>query len=1685
MRRSINVQLRLPRGPVATVLATVLVSGSIALALPTPADAAVVLPPSGAEPFSIGNRLFLDNGSDGAGGFNLAQRNNGLQDAAEVGVNGVRVELYYDDNGNGAPDSAELVRWDVTEAGGPGTGRPGPNGDGYYLFDDLPQGTFFVVVPPSEFAPGKPLAGFHSSTWNGTETAGAPGATGTPATDLDDDGIEPPNRRPDVSGVRSGPVTFVDGQTVVTDESDLSHDVDPGAPLNEVGSNDPTGWDGPASIGRRTTGDQRDDASNVAVDLGFIPPMSIGNRIWLDDSSDPAQWGPAGSRDNGTIDGTDDGNLTLAGLQGPGIANVPVQLYLDANSNAVVDAGDTLVTSTLSNATGYYLFDGLAPGNYLVRVPSTAFAAGQPLNGLVSSHDPAPQVNPTNQVDRNDNGTDNASPALAGVTTRQVQLTYLTEAVGETDPSPQAQASRGRFGETDADSDLTIDLGFTRPPLSIGDRVWLDDHPTDQGLRNNGRRDAGEAPLPNVQVALYRDQNNNGVVDAGEDTGLRDTTDAGGSYRFDNLPAGGYVVALAAANFDVGGPLENTVSSRSVAPNPLPSDNRVDDNDNGIDAFVAGVGIISSPIQLTYGTEAISESSPGPWGDHGERNEDSDFSVDFGLYVPMSLGNRVWLDDSADTAATTRDNGVLDAADDLDNPNIAGVQPLGVAGVVLRLYRDLDADGVIDAGEDTGRTTTTNATGRYVLDGLTRGTYVVGVEASNFAPGGPLAGLRSSTDATPPSDGGPDGRDKGVTPSPSPVFGTLSRTIALDWTTPNTGTEPVDESDPSPQTQADRGANGERNDFSDLTVDLGFVRANRTPAAEVNAYATAYETRLDVPAPGVLGNDTDPDGDPLTAELVSGPAHGSLTLNPNGSFSYTPAVGYSGADFFSYRAYDGTERSALATVGINVQADAVRPSVTLDAPTGPVTGPFTVEVDFSEAVVGLTAADFEVSGATATLSGSGAAWELLVTPSGSGTVTVALPAGAAADAAGNPSTASGTLTRVADLDAPSVVLSAPDGPVNEGFTVTATFSEPVMGLDIVDLTPTNGTASDLSGSGTTYTFTLTPGSEGPVRVAVDAGAATDAAGNASTASATLTRTYDRTAPTVTLTAAGGPANAPYRVALAFSEPVTGLLAGDLVVDNGTASDLQGSGTAYSVLVTPDAQGPVTVRLPAGSVVDEAGNGNTVSDELARDFDSVRPVVALDAPAGTLRGTVRVSITLSEPAAGLTDADLDVTNGTLSALAGSGTTWMVDLTPVASGPVTLRIAAGAVSDAAGNTSAVASLTRAADLDTPTATLSTTAGALTNAASVTIDVSFSEPVTGLDAADLTVTGGTLSDLTGSGASYAVRLAFDPSGSGATVGLPAGAASDDAGNPTGAAADLAVAYDGTSPRLAVTRAPGQREPVLADRVVFAVTADEPVGDLATTGLTLGGTAGATTASVRRTGPATFEVTATGMSARGSVVLAVAAGAVRDRAGNPSAAAGPSTVAWSDATRASLSTYFDNRCLPDGGVVSLRVSSDGPVTLTASSSDPGIALAQISAGSAGGASTATLTVRAAEGGRGVATVTVTATGDAGAASRTFRVVVGTDGRDRIDGTARSEIVLAGGGDDVVRGGGGRDLVCGGAGDDRLVGGAGRDTLVGQGGDDVLVGGARGDRLVGGPGRDTVRGGPGRNDVDPRPLDG
>jgi VCBS repeat-containing protein len=93
---------------------------------------------------------------------------------------------------------------------------------------------------------------------------------------------------------------------------------------------------------------------------------------------------------------------------------------------------------------------------------------------------------------------------------------------------------------------------------------------------------------------------------------------------------------------------------------------------------------------------------------------------------------------------------------------------------------------------------------------------------------------------------------------------------------------------------------------------------NAAPVTIDDSYGVSEDMMLMIDAPGVLANDSDADGNRLAAMLVTPPAHGAVTLNPNGSFTYTPSWDYHGSDSFTYEAEDGAGGTSMATVSIAV-----------------------------------------------------------------------------------------------------------------------------------------------------------------------------------------------------------------------------------------------------------------------------------------------------------------------------------------------------------------------------------------------------------------------------------------------------------------------------------------------------------------------------------------------------------------------------------------------------------------------------------------------------------------------------------------------------------------------------------------------------------------------------------------------
>ncbi|APG58996.1 HYR domain-containing protein [Christiangramia salexigens] len=107
--------------------------------------------------------------------------------------------------------------------------------------------------------------------------------------------------------------------------------------------------------------------------------------------------------------------------------------------------------------------------------------------------------------------------------------------------------------------------------------------------------------------------------------------------------------------------------------------------------------------------------------------------------------------------------------------------------------------------------------------------------------------------------------------------------------------------------------------------------SDTAPVAQAEEYSITEGTTLEVSQQdGVLANDSDPNGDPLTAVLISDVSNGVLNLNPDGSFSYTPNDGFLATDSFTYVASDGSENSIEITVSISVLSAGNEPPVAED-----------------------------------------------------------------------------------------------------------------------------------------------------------------------------------------------------------------------------------------------------------------------------------------------------------------------------------------------------------------------------------------------------------------------------------------------------------------------------------------------------------------------------------------------------------------------------------------------------------------------------------------------------------------------------------------------------------------------------------------------------------------------------------
>jgi uncharacterized delta-60 repeat protein len=161
------------------------------------------------------------------------------------------------------------------------------------------------------------------------------------------------------------------------------------------------------------------------------------------------------------------------------------------------------------------------------------------------------------------------------------------------------------------------------------------------------------------------------------------------------------------------------------------------------------------------------------------------------------------------------------------------------------------------------------------------------------------------------------------------------------------------------------------------TVTVTVTPVNDAPVAD----PASVTTDEDSPLTGLLSG-VDVDGDPLTFEAVTGPAHGAVTVNADGTFTYTPALNYNGPDSFTFKVSDGTTESAPAEVSVTVRAVNDAPTVT--------GGPFAVPENSAAgtAVGTVTGADVEGDTLTYSITVGNAGGAFAISPT-TGAITVA------------------------------------------------------------------------------------------------------------------------------------------------------------------------------------------------------------------------------------------------------------------------------------------------------------------------------------------------------------------------------------------------------------------------------------------------------------------------------------------------------------------------------------------------------------------------------------------------------------------------------------------------------------------------------------------------------------------------
>ncbi|WP_157964809.1 beta strand repeat-containing protein, partial [Algibacillus agarilyticus] len=702
-----------------------------------------------------------------------------------------------------------------------------------------------------------------------------------------------------------------------------------------------------------------------------------------------------------------------------------------------------------------------------------------------------------------------------------------------------------------------------------------------------------------------------------------------------------------------------------------------------------------------------------------------------------------------------------------------------------------------------------------------------------------------------------------------------------------------------------------------ITISAGTARSNsHTDLAEASSASTTVSVDTVAPTITITSDDSalkTGDVATLTFTLTE-----STTLFTEADVSYTGGSlsGFSGSGT-SYTASFTPTTSSTANATINVAAnsftdsignnntaatelslpvDTVVPTISISSSDSNLQSGETATLTFnlSESASNFAIDDITVTGGSlGSLSGSGASYSAVFTPTTSSTTagTVSVAANKFTDAAGNNNTVSNELNLTIDTAIPTISINSSDSTLKAGETSTLTFtlSESSSDFTIDDITATGGTLGSFSGSGITYTAIYTPTASSTTAgtVLVSANQFTDAAANANTASNTINLTIDTLLPTIAINSSDSTLQSGETSTITFtlSESATDFAIGDITVTGGTLGSLSGSGTNYSAVFTPTTSSTTAgaISVATSTFTDPSGNANTESNTVDLTIDTQLPTVTITSDDSELKiGDVATIIfTLSETSTDFTSADVDFAGGTLQNFVGSDKTYIASFIPTADSTTagTIDVTANKFLDSSGNSNEAATqLTLTIDTLKPTINISNSDSALQSGETATITFTLSETATNFVSSDITVTGGSLGSLSGSGTNYtAVFTPTDSSTIAGTISVAANTFTDAAGNANTVSNTDTLTIDTVIPTIAITSSVPDLQSGETATLTFTLSESATnftIDDITATGGSLGSLSGSGASYSAVFTPTVSSTTAASVS--------VAASTFNDAAGN-----------------------------------------------------------------------------------------------------------------------------------------------------------------------------------------------------------